>query len=143
MITVKNEIFEIEQYFVAMQKMHGSDQLSVMDAYRINRLMKKLDSLNEEYAELKKGLLLKFGTPTEDNPNQIRIPEEKAEEFSEEMENLLGIEHSLDMPKLPFPKKLTDGLSAANLDILDMFFDLSTLESESPAELSKETAIEQ
>ena len=36
------------------QQIHSSDKLSVMDAYRVNRLVKKLNELNAEYTELKK-----------------------------------------------------------------------------------------
>ena len=54
---IKNVIFESKQYFETIGKLHRSDQLSVMDAYRINRLVKKLNKLNEEYIELKFSLL--------------------------------------------------------------------------------------
>ena len=53
---IKNVIFENKQYFETIGKIHKSDQLSVMDAYRINRLVKKLNELNTEYDELKKNL---------------------------------------------------------------------------------------
>ena len=54
---IRNTLFENKQYFETIGKIHSSDQLSVMDAYRINRLVKKLNELNEEYMELKKKLL--------------------------------------------------------------------------------------
>ena len=59
---IRNSLFENNQYFETISKIHSSDQLSVMDAYRVNRLVKKLNELNTEYTELKKGLLDKFGT---------------------------------------------------------------------------------
>ena len=37
---IKNAIFENKQYFETIGKIHTSDQLSVMDAYRINRLVR-------------------------------------------------------------------------------------------------------
>ena len=63
---IKNVIFENKQYFETIGKIHKSDQLSVMDAYRINRLVKKLNELNDEYVELKNKLLKQFGTPGEE-----------------------------------------------------------------------------
>ena len=42
---IKNAIFENKQYFETIGKIHASDQLSVMDAYRINRLVRKLNEL--------------------------------------------------------------------------------------------------
>ena len=61
-----NSLFEKNQYFETINKIHSSDKLSVMDAYRVNRLVKKLNELNTEYTELKKGLLDKFGTAGEE-----------------------------------------------------------------------------
>ena len=60
---IKNAIFENKQYFETIGKIHASDQLSVMDAYRINRLVKKLNELQEEYSELKKKIFDQHGTP--------------------------------------------------------------------------------
>ena len=51
---ISNTLFENKQYFETIGKIHNSDQLSVMDAYRINRLVKKLNELNTEYSELKR-----------------------------------------------------------------------------------------
>ena len=62
---IKNVIFENKQYFETIGKIHTSDQLSVMDAYRINRLVKKLNELNEEYNELKQKIFTQYGTPGE------------------------------------------------------------------------------
>jgi len=63
---IKNVIFENKQYFETIGKIHKSDQLSVMDAYRINRLVKKLNELNTEYDELKKKIFTQYGTPGEE-----------------------------------------------------------------------------
>ena len=126
---ISNTIFENKQYFETVNKIHKSDELSVMDAYRINRLVKKLNELNEEYLELKKGLLDKFGTPGEEE-GQVKIEAEKREPFMKEMNDLLDIAHDLETEMLAFPSKLEDGFSAADLNIMEMFFDLSGFEPE-------------
>ena len=128
---IKNVIFENKQYFETIGKIHKSDQLSVMDAYRINRLVKKLNDLNTEYSELKKGLLDKFGTPGEEE-GQFKVEGDKQEPFMKEMNDLINIEHDLETEKLTFPSKLEDGFSAADLNVMEMFFDLSGLEEEKP-----------
>ena len=128
---IRNTLFENKQYFETISKIHSSDQLSVMDAYRINRLVKKLNELNEEYMELKKGLLDKFGTPGEEE-GQFKVEGDKQEPFMKEMNDLINIEHDLETEKLTFPSKLEDGFSAADLNIMEMFFDLSGLEEEKP-----------
>ena len=123
---IRNSLFENTQYFETIGKIHKSDQLSVMDAYRINRLVKKLNELNTEYSELKKGLLDQFGTPGEEE-GQFKVERDNQEPFMKEMNDLISIEHDLETEKLAFPSKLEDGFSAADLNIIEMFFDLSEL----------------
>ena len=124
---IKNAIFENKQYFETIGKIHRSDQLSVMDAYRVNRLVKKLNELQEEYRELKERILIQHGTPAE-KQKTYEISVENREEFNAEYKELADIEHDLETEKLTFPKKIEDGFSAADLTILELFFDLSGLE---------------
>jgi hypothetical protein len=124
---IKNAIFEKKQYFVTIEKIHSSDQLSVMDAYRINRLVRKLTELNEEFQELKKKITDQYGTLNEEE-GTITISAEDRTEFNTEYNELIDIEHDLEDEKLPFPKKIEDGFSATDLNILETFFDLSGLE---------------
>ena len=130
---ITNVIFENKQYFETIGKIHSSDQLSVMDAYRINRLVKKLNELNEEYNELKKKIFTQYGTPGE-KEGTYEIGKENREAFAGEYNDLLGIEHDLETEMLAFPSKLEDGFSAADLNIMEMFFDLSGLEEKETKE---------
>jgi septal ring factor EnvC (AmiA/AmiB activator) len=107
---IKNLIFEKKQYFVTIEKIHSSDQLSVMDAYRINRLVRKLTELNEEFQELKKKITDQYGTLNEEE-GTITISAEDRTEFNTEYNELIDIEHDLEDEKLPFPKKIEDGFS--------------------------------
>ena len=139
---IQNTLFENKQYVETITKIHKSDQLSVMDAYRINRLVKKLYELNTEYLQLKHRIIEQYGTPKEDNTT-FEIEEEQREPFMKEFQELLKIEHDLEMEMLSFPNKLEDGVSAADLNIMEMFFDLSTItelkdEPESSIENEKE-----
>jgi hypothetical protein len=130
---IQNGIFENKQYFASIGKIHTSDQLSVMDAYRINRLVKKLNELNTEYDELKKKILTQYGTPGEEEGMVVIEPENK-KAFVGEYNDLIDIEHDLETEKLPFPNKIKDGISASDLNILELFFDLSGLEEETEDE---------
>ena len=129
---IKNGIFENKQYFETIGKIHNSDQLSVMDAYRINRLVKKLSELQEEYSELKKKIFDQHGTPGKEE-GTVEISAENREVFASEYNDLISIEHDLDTEKLSFPNKIEDGFSSADLTVLETFFDLSGLE-EKPKE---------
>ena len=123
---IRNSLFENKQYFETIGKIHSSDQLSVMDAYRINRLVKKLNELNTEYMELKNKLLTQYGTPGEEE-GQFTVESDSREEFLKEFNELLGIEHDLETETLSWPQKIEDGFSAADLNILEMFFNLDEM----------------
>ena len=86
--------------------------------------MKKLDELSVEYAGLKKVLTDKYGTTDDD---KVTIKKENVQAFSEEYGELLKIEHDLEMELLPLPKSMEDNVSSSELDIIDKFFDLSSL----------------
>ena len=124
---IKNVIFENKQYFETIGKIHKSDQLSVMDAYRINRLVKKLNELNTEYDELKKKIFTQYGKPGEEE-GTYQIESENREAFAGEYNDLISIEHDLETEMLVFPSKIKDGFSALDLNIMELFFDLSGLE---------------
>jgi len=130
---ILNAIFENKYYFETIGKIHESDQLSVMDAYRINRLVKKLNELQTEYIGLKKKIFDQYGKPGEVE-GTVEISDEIREEFTKEYNVLLNIEHDLETEMLPFPNKMEDGISATDLNILEMFFDLSGLEEKTEDE---------
>ena len=123
---IRNSLFENKQYFETISKIHSSDELSVMDAYRINRLVKKLNELNEEYMELKNKLLTQHGTPGEEE-GQFTVEGNSREEFLKEFNELLGIEHDLETETLSWPQKIEDGFSATDLNILEMFFNIDEM----------------
>ena len=123
---IRNSLFENKQYFETISKIHSSDELSVMDAYRINRLVKKLNELNEEYMELKNKILTQHGTPGEEE-GQFTVESDSREEFLKEFNELLGIEHDLETETLSWPQKIEDGFSATDLNILEMFFNIDEM----------------
>ena len=135
---IRNTLFENKQYFETIGKIHSSDQLSVMDAYRINRLVKKLNELNEEYSELKKKLLDQFGTPGEEE-GSFKIEGDQQEPFMKEMNDLIGIEHDLETEMLSWPQKLEDGFSAADLNIMELFFNIDEMVEPKEEETAPET----
>jgi len=89
--------------------------------------VKKLDELSTEYAGLKKVLTDKYGTIDDDNDDKVTIKKENVRAFSEEYGELLKIEHDLEMELLPLPKSMEDNVSSSELDIIEKFFDLSSL----------------
>ena len=124
---IRNSLIENKQYFETISKIHSSDKLSVMDAYRVNRLVKKLNELNAEYSELKNKLLEQYGTTGEEE-GQVIVEGDNKKPFMNEMNDLLNIEHDLETEILPWPKKLEDGFSAADLNVMEIFFNLDEFE---------------
>ena len=135
---IRNTLFENKQYFETIGKIHSSDQLSVMDAYRINRLVKKMNELNEEYVELKNKLLTQFGTPGEEE-GSFKVEGDQREPFMKELNDLLNIEHDLETDTLSWPKKIEDGFSAADLNIMELFFNLDEMVEPKEEETAPET----
>ena len=134
---IRNTLFENKQYFETIGKIHTSDKLSVMDAYRVNRLVKKLNELNTEYLELKSKLLEQFGTPGEEQ-GQFKLEGDNQEPFMKEFNDLLNIEHDLETEILPWPQKIEVGFSAADLNVLEMFFNMDELEEPKEEETASE-----
>ena len=56
----------------------------------------------------------------------------------DEMNDLLNIEHDLETETLPWPKKLEDGFSAADLNVMEIFFNLDEFEPKEDEEPSQE-----
>ena len=123
MIKFENNLFENKQYVSLFKKINDLD-LHITDAFRINRLVKKLDELSAEYTGLRKTLNDKYGTVDGD---RVTIEKDNVEPYTKELGELLTIEHELDMEILSLPKGMEENISATEIDIVEKFFDLSSL----------------
>ena len=123
MIKFENNVFENKQYVSLFTKINALD-LHITDAFRINRLVKKLDELSSEYTGLRKTLNDKYGTLDGDI---VKVEKDNVEPYTKELGELLVIEHELDMELLSLPKGMEENISATEIDIVEKFFDLSSL----------------
>ena len=123
MIKFENNVFENKQYVSLFKKINDLD-LHITDAFRINRLVKKLDELSAEYTGLRKTLNDKYGTV---DGNKVTIEKDNVEPYTKELGELLVIEHEIDMEILSLPKGMEENISATEIDIVEKFFDLSSL----------------
>ena len=123
MIKFENNVFEKKQYVSLFTKINDLD-LHITDAFRINRLVKKLDELSTEYTGLRKTLNDKYGTLDGDI---VKVEKDNVEPYTKELGELLVIEHELDIELLPLPKGMEENISAVEIDIVEKFFDLSSL----------------
>ena len=60
--------------------------------------------------------------------NSNSFSKQEPDRITKKLSNLLNIEHDLEMEMLTFPSKIKDGISSADLSIMELFFDLSELE---------------
>ena len=129
---IRNALFENPQYLETMNKIHGSQQLSVTEAFHVNRLFKQIAELQTEYHELKQTVLEKYGEKSE-NEDPVKgieyhiSPGENMKKFTKDMNELLIIEHDLEIDKLSFPSGIDNGISVKDMDVLDLFFDFGFL----------------
>ena len=123
MIKFENNLFENKQYVSLFTKINDLD-LHITDAFRINRLVKKLDELSSEYTGLRKTLNDKYGTLDGDT---VKVEKDNVEPYTKELGELLTIEHEIDMEILSLPKGMEENISATEIDIVEKFFDLSSL----------------
>ena len=123
MIKFENNLFENKQYVSLFTKINDLD-LHITDAFRINRLVKKLDELSAEYTGLRTTLNDKYGTVDGD---RVTIEKDNVEPYTKELGELLTIEHEIDMEILSLPKGMEENISATEIDIVEKFFDLSSL----------------
>ena len=123
MIKFENNVFENKQYVSLFTKINDLD-LHITDAFRINRLVKKLDELSAEYTGLRTTLNDKYGTVDGD---RVTIEKDNVEPYTKELGELLTIEHEIDMEILSLPKGMEENISATEIDIVEKFFDLSSL----------------
>ena len=57
----------------------------------------------------------------------VKIEKDNVEQYTKELGELLVIEHELDIELLPLPKGMEENISATEIDIVEKFFDLSSL----------------
>ena len=80
-----------------------------------------------------------FGTPGEEE-GQFTVEGENREPFMKEMNDLINIEHDLETEILPWPKNLEDGFSAADLNIMELFFNLDEMVEPKEEETASESS---
>jgi len=71
---------------------------------------------------------MKTYTYTLNHPDSELSEQIPLSSFMKEKNILLAIEHDLKTKELPFPSKI-EGISAADMSIMELFFDMSTLEN--------------
>ena len=104
-ITLKNRIFGNIIFHGTLKEIANS-KLNAVAAFKINRLIKLIDTKSEDYQEIRIKLCKELGEESDDK-QRFSFPDEKnREKFVKEMEELGKLDIKLDIEKIKFPESI-------------------------------------
>jgi hypothetical protein len=91
------EIYNIASALVTLQKKMSDEQM--VFPVKVNFYFQKNTSILVDMAqdldEERSNIIMKFGTPSESNPEQIEIPKDKVEEVNKQLQDLFSLEQEV------------------------------------------------
>ncbi len=124
MIKLTNEIFAGEEFVKTIKKINESNDMSPKEAYQFRNIYKKLIEKSTDYDAIRQKLLDEHGT-LNDEKTQYSFKNDALKNFQDGVKSLVSIEFEVDIEPMLFPVELK--LSPAEMDIVDDFFDYSSL----------------
>lgn len=91
------EIYNIASALVTLQKKMSDEQ--IVFPVKVNFYFQKNTSILVDMAqdldEERSNIIMKFGSPSESNPEQIEIPKDKVEEVNKQLQDLFSLEQEV------------------------------------------------
>jgi hypothetical protein len=91
------EIYNIASALVTLQKKMSDEQM--VFPVKVNFYFQKntsiLVNMAQDLDEERSNIIMKFGTPSESNPEQIEIPKDKVEEVNKQLQDLFSLEQEV------------------------------------------------
>lgn len=91
------EIYNIASALVTLQKKTSDEQM--VFPVKVNFYFQKNTSILVDMAqdldEERSKIIMKFGSPSESNPEQIEIPKDKVEEVNKQLQDLFSLEQEV------------------------------------------------
>jgi len=133
----KNGILINPKFMETLQKCNEFVDWPPKDAYWFNRFVKKMNSANEDFNDVRNKLIKKYGEEDEEGNFSIPVDDtEKVKDFQTEFNELLNIEFEIEgINKVKFPMELK--LSPKEMGLMEEVFDMSELEEDSEKEEDK------
>lgn len=104
-IMLKNGLFGHPAFHEALKEIANS-RLNAVTAFKINRLVKSINTKTQDFQEIRIKLCKELGKESE-NKETFTFPDEKnREKFSKEMKELGELNINLDLEKIKFPKSI-------------------------------------
>ena len=94
MSEIKLKMYQIKSMKIPLEKLILKE-IKVSIAFRITKLVKQIDEHLEEIEELRVNLVNKLGVKNEET-NTVEVPGKKMKEFSQQMNELLNEEITID-----------------------------------------------
>ena len=119
----KNEILISPKFMETLQKCNEFEDWPPKDAYWFNRFVKKMNSANEDFNDVRNKLVKKYGNEP-DKDGGITVAEVHIPAFSTAMGELMEEEFEIEGVKLiKFPIELK--LSPIEMGLVEEIFDMS------------------
>ena len=123
----RNEILMNPKFMETLQKCNEFEDFPPKDAYWFNRFVKKMNSANEDFQDVRNKLIKKYGE--EDKDGGMKVAEVHIPAFTtpigEQMEEEFEIE---GIKKIKFPADLK--LSPIEIGLVEEIFDMSVFEED-------------
>lgn len=124
--TKKNDVIMLKNGLFGNPTFHGilrevaNSKLHVVTAFKINKLIKLINTKAEDYQEIRTKLCKELGEETEDKKGFTFPDEKNREKFSKEMDELDKLDIKLDFEKINFPNSIE--LTPAQIDTIEGLF---------------------
>ena len=123
----KNGILINPKFMETLQKCNEFVDWPPKDAYWFNRFVKKMNSANEDFNDVRNKLIKKYGE--EDKEGNTKVAEVHIPAFSNAMGELMEEEFEIEgIKKIKFPVDLK--LSPIEIGLVEEIFDMSVFEEE-------------
>lgn len=102
------KVKDITNGFLSLKKL-CDEKLPIKTSYRLARLLKTIQQENETFEAERIKLLLEYGEPSDDEPDIVRVPNDRIDEVNGMLNELLDQEIHIDCEKVD--------LSSQDIDI--------------------------
>ena len=127
----RNEILMNPKFMETLQKCNEFEDFPPKDAYWFNRFVKKMNSANEDFQDVRNKLIKKYGE--EDKDGGMKVAEVHIPAFSTAIGELMEEEFEIEgIKKIKFPADLK--LSPIEIGLVEEIFDMSVFEEDEEEE---------
>ena len=107
----------------ALKTLMGKN-LKAKTAYQIARLAREVEKEMNEVNKTYQEIVTKYGTPSEENPDEYVVPKEKIEEYNSEIGEFMSTELELNVNKVPMRELEDENFTPSEIIKLEPFMEI-------------------